>query len=146
MGRNGWLNRKCKIKASYYDYTNDDHNNNDDNDKQMRMMMIAQVEEMRQELETTWAIHREMVVSTGSITGPTHAMAIYLEMFHKHPERFITGTDFVNSLGPPEIYPGLKKREGKKPNGCMKGKANHARQVTDTSAINMFFDDEAFQK
>ena len=53
----------------------------------MSMMMMAQVEEMRQELETTWAIHREMVVNTGSVTGPTHAMAIYLEMFHKHPDR-----------------------------------------------------------
>jgi len=100
------------------------------------------VNEMREELETTWQIHREMVMATGSITGPTHAMAIYLEMFHKNPDRFITGTDFVNSLGPPNHYPGLKE----KPNGCMKDKKNHAKQVTDTSAINMFFNDETFRK
>ena len=73
------------------------------------------------------------------------------------PFRFITGTDFVSSLGQPAEYPGLKE----KPNGCMKDKAGHARQVrhdsyrrcsrhrlplqvTDTSAINMFLNDEAF--
>ena len=56
--------------------------------------------------------------------------------------RFVTGTDFVSSLGTPEAYPGLKE----KPNGCMKDKANHARQQTDTSTINMFFNDMAFQK
>ena len=56
--------------------------------------------------------------------------------------RFVTGTDFVSSLGTPESYPGLKE----KPNGCMKDKANHARQQTDTSTFNMFLNDEAFQK
>ena len=56
--------------------------------------------------------------------------------------RFVTGTDFVSSLGTPEAYPGLKE----KPNGCMKDKANHARQQTDTSTFNMFLNDEAFQK
>jgi len=120
------------------------HTVHEDLDRELAGSLVdtEQVEEMRQELETTWAIHREMVVNTGSVTGPTHAMAIYLEMFHKHPDRFITGTDFVNSLGPPADFPGLKE----KPNGCMKDKANHARQVTDTSAINMFFGDEAFRK
>lgn len=39
----------------------------------------------------------------------------------------MTGTDFVSSLGTPEAYPGLWE----KPNGCMKDKANHARQQTD---------------
>ena len=29
-----------------------------------------------------------MVTGTGSITGPTHAMAIYLEMFHRFPDRY----------------------------------------------------------
>ena len=29
---------------------------------------------------------------------------------------------------------------------CVKNKKNHARQVTDTGAINMFLNDEAFQK
>ena len=29
-----------------------------------------------------------MVTGTGSVSGPTHAMAIYLEMFHRFPERW----------------------------------------------------------
>ena len=73
--------------------------------------------------------------------GPTHAMALYLEMFHQLPDRFVTGTDFVSSNGSKVDYPGLKRG-----NGCVKDKKNHARQVTDTSSINMFFNDEAFQK
>merc|ERR1711892_1632711 len=84
---------------------------------------------------------KEMVTGSGSVTGPTHAMAIYLEMFHSHADRFITGTDFVSSTGPPDQYPGLVKGKG-----CVKDKKNHARQVTDTGAINMFLNDEAFQK
>ena len=56
--------------------------------------------------------------------------------------RFVTGTDFVASMGPANEYPGLKA----KPSGCMKDKKNHARQQTDTSTINMFFNDEAFKK
>merc|ERR1712013_735253 len=99
------------------------------------------VDEMRLELEETWSIHEEMVKSSGSITGPTHAMAIYLELFHTHSTRFVTGTDFVSSLGPADRYPGLLE----KGRGCMKDKKNHARQVTDTGAINMFFNDEAFK-
>ena len=76
-----------------------------------------------------------------SVPGPTHAMAIYLEMFHDLSDRFVTGTDFVSSYGPAVQYPGLKRG-----NGCVKDKKNHARQVTDTSSINMFLNDEAFQK
>jgi len=45
-------------------------------------------------------------------------------------------------MGPANEYPGLKA----KPSGCMKDKKNHARQQTDTSTINMFFNDEAFKK
>jgi len=100
-----------------------------------------EVEEMRNELEEQWIIHKEMVTSSGSVTGPTHAMAIYLKLFHDHSDRFLTGTDFVSSMGPPNLYPGIKKSKG-----CMKDKANHARQVTDTGSVNMFLNDEAFQK
>ena len=32
----------------------------------------------------------------------------------------------MSSMGPPDQFPGLK---GEKANGCMKDKANHARQV-----------------
>jgi len=99
------------------------------------------VEEMRLELEETWELHEKMVKSRGSVTGPTHAMAIYLELFHTHADRFLTGTDFVSSLGPADQFPGLVGGKG-----CMKDKNNHARQVTDTGSINMFLNDEAFQK
>lgn len=102
----------------------------------------AAVDSMRLELEETWSIHKELVKSSGSITGPTHAMAIYLELFHSYVDRFLTGTDFVSSLGQANQYPGLLE-VGR---GCMKTKKNHARQVTDTGAINMFLNDEAFQK
>ena len=50
--------------------------------------------------------------------------------------RFVTGTDFVSSMGPPDQFPGLK---GDKANGCMKDKANHARQVN-------FWDNFCIQK
>ena len=41
-----------------------------------------------------------MVTGTGSITGPTHAMAIYLEMFHRFPDRSVR---FPVSVIPREI-------------------------------------------
>lgn len=101
----------------------------------------AELEDLHTTLEDTFSVHKEMVRTHGSVTGPTHAMAIYLEMFHKLADRFVTGTDFVSSFGPAGDYPGLKKGKG-----CVKDKKNHARQVTDTSSINMFLNDEAFQK
>ena len=101
----------------------------------------SQLEDLHTTLEDTYDIHRDMVATHGSVTGPTHAMAIYLEMFHELADRFVTGTDFVSSFGSGEDYPGINKRKG-----CVKDKKNHARQVTDTSSINMFFNDEAFQK
>ena len=60
------------------------------------------------------------------LLGPTHAMAIYLEMFHDWSDRFVTGTDFVSSYGSAEAYPGQLE----KGRGCVKDKKNHARQVT----------------
>ena len=47
----------------------------------------------------------------------------------KYPDRFLTGTDFVSSMGEPMKYPGMKKFK-EKPTGCMKDEANHMRQVT----------------
>jgi len=101
----------------------------------------AEIHEIRKSLEEQYSIHKEMVSTHGSVTGPTHAMAIYLEMFHHYADRFVTGTDFVSSFGPKEQYPGTKPG-----NGCVKDKKNHARQVTDTSSFTMFLNDEAFQK
>ena len=48
-------------------------------------------------------------------------------------------------MGNPSEYPGLRKYKAT-PTGCMKDEANHARQVTDTSSINIFLDDESFRK
>lgn len=122
------------------------HNTHEDFDKEVEGSIVdtAAVEAQRQTLVEVWDRHKEMVNSTGSVSGPTHAMAIYLEMFHAYPDRFVTGTDFVSSLGPGDQFPGLKDLD--KANGCMKDKKNHARQVTDTSSINMFLSDEAFSK
>ena len=72
-------------------------------------------------------------------------MAVYLDVLHRYADRFVTGTDFVASMGPAAEYPGLKEFKNP-PSGCVKDQANHARQLTDTSSINMFLDDEAFGK
>ena len=88
------------------------------------------------------------VHATGShqtLTGPTYAFVVYLEMFSAYSDRFITGTDFVSSMGDPSEYPGLKSFKDP-PSGCLKDKANHKRQVTDTSAVNIFFKDDVFRK
>ena len=79
------------------------------------------------------------------MSGPTHAFVVYLNLIEKYPERFLTGTDFVSSVAGPELYPGLKKYN-KNPTGCIKDEANYRRQVTDTSAINIFFKDDLFRK
>ena len=101
----------------------------------------SDVDLIREDLHKTWEIHEGLVRRKGSVTGPTHSMAIYLELFHEYPDRFLTGTDFVASLGQKHLYPGTMKK-----NGCMKDIPNHARQLTDTSSINMFFDDDTFRK
>ena len=101
----------------------------------------TEVDGLRGNLHATWERHEELVKQTGTVTGPTYAMAIYLGLFHEYPDRFLTGTDFVASLGPKEQFPGQLNK-----NGCMKDEANHARQMTDTSSVNMFFEDEAFRK
>ena len=58
-----------------------------------------------------------------------HAFVIYLELMEKYPDRFLTGTDFVSSMGEPMKYPGMKTFKDP-PSGCMKDEANHRRQVT----------------
>ena len=95
-----------------------------------------------------WAQISHIVHASGSfktLSGPTYAFVIYLELMKKFPDRFLTGTDFVSSMGTPEEYPGLQSFKDP-PSGCMKDQVNHRRQVTDTSAINIFFNDEVFQK
>lgn len=100
---------------------------------------------MRNSLHEKYLEYKDQLHMSGSkkaLSGPTHAFAIYLELINQHPDRFLTGTDFVASMGDPDEFPGLKEP----PSGCLKDRANHARQVTDTSSINMFLDDVAFRK
>ncbi len=96
-----------------------------------------------------------------SAPGPGLIFLLYTCVHRRYPDRFLTGSDFVASFAAAKEYPGTKA----KPNGCMKDKvrskialreprstfvclfqANHARQVTDTGSMNMFFSDEAFRK
>ena len=42
-----------------------------------------------------------------SIGGPTYSMAMYLDVLNQYSDRFVTGTDFVASLGEPQDYPGM---------------------------------------
>jgi len=116
----------------------------EDLDKEIDKSIVdtAAIEDLREDLLEVWEIHEQRAKTHGSITGPTHAMAIYLELFHKHSDRFITGTDFVSSFGAPDKYPGTLE----KGRGCVKDKKNHARQVMDTGSINMFLNDESFKQ
>ena len=52
------------------------------------------VEGTRQKLQEVFEGFRDDVHTTGSgnvINGPTYAMAMYLDMFHKYSDRFLTG-------------------------------------------------------
>ena len=107
-----------------------------------------QIEALRTKLHEKWAQIAHIVHASGSfktLSGPTYAFVIYLDLIKKFPDRFLTGTDFVSSMGEPEDYPGLQRFKDP-PSGCMKDQANHKRQVTDTSAVNIFFDNNVFKK
>ena len=111
-------------------------------------LFLKQLCAIREALHEKWEQIKPTVHATGSadkLNGPTHAFAMYLDAFEKFPERFITGTDFVSSMGEPNDFPGMKKFKYP-PSGCMKDEANHRRQVTDTSSINVFLSDNAFRK
>lgn len=102
----------------------------------------------RKKLHEKWDEFKDIVHPSGSyktLTGPTHSFTVYLDLFEKFPDRFLTGTDFVSSMGEPKDFPGIMKFK-EVPSGCIKDEANYRRQVTDTSAVNIFFNDEAFKK
>ena len=108
----------------------------------------------RDRLDKVWKASKSVVEKTGSpadtvggIKGPSYKMAVLLELLHRYPERAITGTDYVASYGMQKEFPGSLWGKPQAPvTGCHKTDANHAMQQTDTSSINMFFDDEAFSK
>ena len=104
--------------------------------------------EIRKTLHEKWEKIKSTVHSTGSdkkLKGPTYAFVIYLDLIEMFPDKFITGTDFVASMADPDHYPGLEQFV-ESPKGCIKTETNYNRQVTDTSAINVFFSDNAFRK
>merc|ERR1719273_628128 len=95
---------------------------------------LDEVARLRNKLHEKWEDIKDKVHATGShgkLTGPSHAAVVYLELFERRSDRFVTGTDFVSSEGEPDEYPGLKEFKDP-PSGCMKDEANHRRQVTDT--------------
>jgi len=147
------MNFNSKDKAENYDHTHEDL------DKETAAFIFNQthIRNMRQNLhDVEWLDHKEHMHRTSTkadhncktgICGPTHAMALYLDILEKYSDRFITGTDYVASFGSKEKFPGEKScSSGSCPSGCMKDVTNHARQVTDTSSINIFLSDKAFRK
>ena len=42
-----------------------------------------------QELHETWEVHEDLVQRSGTITGPSYSMAIYLQLFHDYPDRWV---------------------------------------------------------
>ena len=102
----------------------------------------------RERLATIWESQKPNIKGTmTTLTGPSYNMAVLLDLLHKYPERPITGTDYVASFGTHAEYPGFTPRTGaplSPMTGCHKTEQSHAEQLTDTSSLNMFFDDELF--
>jgi len=102
----------------------------------------------RERLDATWAAVRPKVAPTiTTLTGPTYKLAVLLSLLHAYPERAITGTDYVASFGTHDAFPGYTPLSGAPLSpeaGCHKTELSHAQQLSDTSSLNAFFDDEAF--
>merc|ERR1712087_823802 len=103
-----------------------------------------------------------------TLTGPSFKMAVLLDLMERYPDKFLPGTDYVASFGIHDDFPGYKPLDGTplSPNniregsgdrvappgkgtggdrgGCHKTEMTHSEQVTDTSSLNMFFNDELF--
>jgi len=108
------------------------------------------VEKRREHLHAVWLQGKEQIAASVSddLTGPNYKLVLLLDLIHRYPSRFLTGTDFVASYGEPEDYPGYDPLTGLPLHGpgCKKDPANHAFQLTDTSAMNMFLEEEAFRR
>lgn len=104
----------------------------------------------REHLHAVWLQNKEQIAQSVSsdLTGPNYKLVLLLDLIHRYPSRFLTGTDFVASYGEPEDYPGYDPLTGLPLHGpgCKKDPANHAFQLTDTSAMNMFLEEEAFRR
>ena len=109
---------------------------------------MAAITTERERLDGIWKYWEPRVGKfITTLTGPSYKMAVLLNLIHKYPERFLTGTDFVASFGMHDDFPGYTPRTGdplSPVTGCHKEDHMHSEQVADTSSLNMFFDDEAF--
>ena len=95
-----------------------------------------------EEQEEKWKGIEGKVHATGSqLTGPTYAFVVFLELIEKYPDRFITGTNFVSS-----VERCLTKADHQKNYQNTAEETDYKRQVTDTSALNVFFKDDLFKK
>ena len=109
---------------------------------------MAAVGDARARLDAIWQSKKHSISSTyTTLTGPSFKMAVLISLLHKYPERAITGTDYVASFGTHDQFPGYNPLNGAPLSpeaGCHKTEQTHAEQLTDTSSLNMFFDDETF--
>ena len=95
-------------------------------------------------------------------------MAVLLDLMQRYPDKFIPGTDYVASFGLHDDFPGYEpidgsprstpttlegvgdrvipgvKGYGNDRGGCHKTEMTHSEQITDTSSLNMFYNDELF--
>lgn len=102
----------------------------------------------RERLAKIWEAKKSTIRDTfTTLTGPSYKMAVLLKLLHQYPERALTGTDYVASFGIHSEYPGYTPRTGEPLSpaiGCHKTEMSHSEQLTDTSSLNMFWDDETF--
>lgn len=95
-------------------------------------------------------------------------MAVLLDLMQRYPDKFLPGTDYVASFGVHDDFPGYTpidgsplstpqtlegagdrvipgtKGYGDDRGGCHKTEMTHSEQITDTSSLNMFFNDQLF--
>lgn len=129
----------------------------------------------RERLDKIWQAKKGLIRATvTTLTGPSHKMAVLLDLMQRYPDKFIPGTDYVASFGLHDDFPGYTPLTGAplstaetlegagdrptpglaplKPGaahnhdrgGCHKTEMTHSEQITDTSSLNMFFNDELF--
>jgi len=125
----------------------------------------------RERLDRIWQAKKHLISKTvTTLTGPSHKMAVLLDLMERYSDKFIPGTDYVASFGVHDDFPGYTpltgaplspahNREGAGDRvsptapdrgvafdrgGCHKTEMTHSEQITDTSSLNMFYNDELF--
>ena len=129
----------------------------------------------RERLDKIWQAKKNLISKTvTTLTGPSHKMAVLLDLMERYPDKFLPGTDYVASFGTHDDFPGYTPLTGTPNNpthkredaltdrvtgdgsaapdlgldhdrgGCHKTEMTHSEQITDTSSLNMFFNDELF--